>query len=68
MKEIELTDEDYNMIAQKAVNEYIRNAIKPKRNFIAECYIKAAIEYFNSKGYTVKDGRIWKKDDEKSKI
>lgn len=65
MKEIELKDEDYNAIASKAVQDYVRHAIKPKRDFIAECYIKAAIEYFNYKGYTIQNGKIFKNEDNK---
>lgn len=64
MKEIKLSDKDYQEIKQLALNQWRENPItyKNAEEFNCRCFVQAFIGYTNSKGYTLLDGKLYVKE------
>jgi hypothetical protein len=63
MKLVELSDSDYSQIFSTAHNTWINDGTKPHN----ECRIIVAafLSLCSANGYIVKDGKVYKADDEK---
>lgn len=63
MKEIKLTDKDYQDIKTAALNEWREKSISYKTadEFVCRCYVSAFISFCNAKGYTLLDGKVYVK-------
>ena len=60
-KEIELKPKDYDNIQDYATTMFIRSAIT-HQNMRVECIVQAFLSFSRNKGYTVRDGKIYKEE------
>jgi hypothetical protein len=65
MDEVKLADKDYDSIMDYALNDF-RDKIAPRTirgsNFLSKCYVSAMLGYFKTKGWTVRDGKIYESE------
>ena len=61
MKEIQLSDRDFQEIKRLALDQWRDNHItyKNAEEFNCHCYVTAFTSYTNSKGWTLIDGKIY---------
>lgn len=60
MKEIKLSERDYSLIKDFAVQIWAAKT-DTGAHFLAYCYVEAFIRYVTSKGWTIVNGRIYEK-------
>lgn len=59
MKEIKLSESDYEEISQQAKKNWI-DYIPRGSNFVTMCIIKSFLTWLNWKGYCIENGRVYK--------
>lgn len=66
LKEIVLTSSDYSDIKDRAHKIWIDKAVKDSYNHNTMCIVQAFIDLTVSKKLIIKDGKVYKDEEEKS--
>lgn len=64
MKLIELTQTDYRVIKEMALNEWRDQSLtyKNAEEFVCRCYVSAVASFCNARGLTLIDGKFYAKE------
>lgn len=66
LKEVKLTSLDYQDIKDHALKKWLDNAVKDSYNHNTMCIVQSFIDLTISKKLIVKDGKVYRDEEEKS--
>ena len=66
LKEIKLSSSDYSAIKDRALKEYVDNAVKEGYNYNVYCIVHAFMAHLAANNWVLKDGKIFEKESNKA--